>query len=401
VLKRSESQRMEAPMKRCHFVALDTHVPFCELAAVDERGNLKERSRCGTRIPDLVELLERVPRPRRLVIEEGPLADWLWRNLRAHVDEMIVCEPRRNRLVSEDGDKDDPLDAEKLAQLYRGGYVKVVHHSDSLARSIFKQHVTLYHQRVRQRVGEGHRVRCLFARHGVFLRAKDFADPEQRPALLARLPESTILREGVELLFQSYDLMTAQESRWRRRLVQMARDEDVVRRFVELPGIGPVRAATLYVILDTPWRFASKAKLWKYLGIGLERRRSGKGPERLRVPVQVNRVLKGTILGAAKSAVAQGDNPFAEQHRRWMDTGLSAKLARRNVARSLAATLWGLWKNGSAYRPEWVGVAAAAMRAAPASRQAAVANHVGRSREAAEFRSESMGPARSGVPCHE
>ena len=85
------------------------------------------------------------------------------------------------------------------------------------------------------------------------------------------------------------------------------------------------------------------------------------------MPKFCNRVLKSTILGAAKSAIAQGDNPFADQHRRWLEQGLSPKLARRNVARSLAATLWGLWKNGSAYRPEWVGVAAAAVPAAEVS----------------------------------
>jgi len=141
----------------------------------------------------------------------------------------------------------------------------------------------------------------------------------------------------------------------------------VLRRFVELPGIAWIRAATLLVWLDTPRRFASKSHLWKYLGIGLERRHSGTGPERLRVPSLVNRPLKSTILGAAKSAVAQGENPFADQYRRWLKQGLSPKVARRNVARSLAATLWGLWKNGSAYCPEWVGVAAAASNAAGVS----------------------------------
>src|SRR5262249_60017887 len=40
--------------------------------------------------------------------------------------------------------------------------------------------------------------------------------------------------------------------------------------------------------------------------------------------------------------------------------GRSARLARRNVARALSATFWGMGKNGSAYRPEGVGVAAAA-----------------------------------------
>ena len=95
--------------------------------------------------------------------------------------------------------------------------------------------------------------------------------------------------------------------------------------------------------------------------IGLERRRSGNGPTRLAVPKYVNRLLKSTILGAAKSAVLQGENPYADLARRWTEQGLSPRLVRRNVARSLSATMWGLWKNGSEYRPEWVGVAAAAM----------------------------------------
>jgi transposase len=359
---------MEAPMKRCHFIGLDTHGQFCDMAVVDAKGRVLQRDRCPTNIPALVEMLKQVSRPRLVVIEEGPLADWLWRNLRAHVDELIVCEPRRNRLIAAEGDKDDPLDAEKLAQLYRGGYVKPVHHAESLEMALFKQHVALYHQRVSQRVREGHRVRCLLRRHGVIVKARDFAQPEQRPAMLQRLPPSRTLREDVELLWQSYDLAMAQEACFRRRLVQLARKEALVQRFVELPGLAWIRAATLYVFLDTPWRFATKAKLWKYLGIGLERRRSGNGPERLHVPKFCNRVLKSTILGAAKSAIVQGDNPFADQHRRWIEAGLSPKLARRNVARSLAATLWGLWKNGSAYRPEWVGVAAAAIPAASVSR---------------------------------
>lgn len=355
-------------MKRCHFIGLDTHGQFCEMAAIDHDGDLIGRGRCDTNIPALIELLERVPRPRRLVIEEGPLADWLWRNLRSETDDMVVCEPRRNRLIAADGDKDDPVDAEKLAQLYRGGYVKVVHHPESLAQAIFKQHVLLYHQRVSRRVGEGHRARCLLRRHGVIIKAKDFDQAEQRPALLARLPEHAVLREDVQLLWDSYDAAGVQEETCRRRLIELAKQHEVVQRFTELPGIGWVRAATLFVFLDTPWRFPTKAKLWKYLGIGLERRHSGNGLERLQVPKFCNRVLKSTILGAAKTAAAQGDNPFAEQYRRYIDIGLSPKISRRNVARILSATLWGLWKNGSAYRPDWVGVAAAAIQAAEVSR---------------------------------
>ncbi len=99
--------------------------------------------------------------------------------------------------------------------------------------------------------------------------------------------------------------------------------------------------------------------MWRYLGIGLERWHSGNGPERLRVPpsMKVNRILKNMILGAAKSAIAARDNPFADQYARWLHAGRSPQIARRNVARSQAATMWGRWKNGNVYRPDWIGVA--------------------------------------------
>jgi transposase len=368
---------MEAPMKRVYFIGLDTHGQFCDMTAITQDGQLVQRGQCKTTIPAILNLLEQVPQPRRLAIEEGPLADWLWRNLRTAVAEMVVCEPRRNRLIAAEGDKDDPIDSEKLAQLYRGGYLKKVHHTESLDMAIFKQHVLFYHQRVSQRVREGHRARGLLRRHGVIVKEKDFAQAQRRPALLERLPASQTLQEDMELLWESYDVAAEHEEKCRRRLIELAKKQEAVRRFVEMPGIGWIRGATFYVFLDTPWRFPSKAKLWKYLGIGLERQRSGTGPERLRVPKFVNRVLKSTILCAATSAASQRETPFADQHRRLHEAGLSAKLTRRTVARSLAATLWGLWKNGSAYRPDWVGVAGAAMRAASVSLPAVVAPRVG------------------------
>jgi transposase len=366
--RRQENQRMEAPMKRAHFIGMDTHCQFCEIAVVNACGDVVLRDRCDTCIPMLLAVIEKVPQPRVLVIEEGPLAGWLWRNLREAVKSMVVSEPRRNRLIAEEGDKDDDLDAEKLAQLLRGGFVKPVHQVETLDRAVFKQHVSWYHHRMRQRVREALRISSLFRQHGVMIREKAFVAEAERPALLARLPEASCLRDMVFLSWTSYDAAVEQEEQWRQRLVALAKQEEVVRRFEALPGVGWIRAATLYAYLDTPWRFRSKAALWKYLGIGLDRHRSGNGPEHLGVPMQAHRLLKGTILGAAMSAVASGDNPFADLYGRWLEQGLSAKLARRNVARALAATLWGLWKNGSAYRPEWVGVAAAAMSATKVSR---------------------------------
>src|SRR5262249_14603426 len=162
------------------------------------------------------------------------------------VETMVVSEPRRNRLITEDGDKDDDVDAEKLAQLFRGGYIKEVHQTDTLERAVFKQLVALYHHRVRQRVREAHRVTSLLRQHGLVVRERDYVARSDRTALFARLPEHGMLRELVTAMWTSYDALAGDEEQWRRRLVQAAQQEEVVRRFQELPGIGWIRAATLY-----------------------------------------------------------------------------------------------------------------------------------------------------------
>jgi transposase len=358
---------MEAPMKRFHFIGIDVHSQFCEIAVLNPSGRVVQRERCDTTIPALVEVLDQVPRPCSVVFEEGPMAGWLWRNLRGKVDDLAVAEPRRNHLVYREGDKDDDLDAEKLARLHRAGLIKRVHQVATVDQAVFKQLVSVYHYRVRQRVREAHRITHLLRQHGVVVREKDYATAQQRKQLLARLPNDT-LRTMVRALWISYDALAKQALQWRRRLVKAAQQIEVVRRFEELPGFGWIRSATLYAYLDTPWRFRSKSALWKYLGIGLERKHSGKGKEYLGVPKQTHRLLKCTILGAARSAAVKGENPFADLHRRWLDNGLTRQMARRNVARRLSVTAVSMWKTGTAYRPELVVPAATAKAAAKVSR---------------------------------
>lgn len=348
-------------MQRGHIIALDTHCTFTVAAVLTAAGELVGRRRLDTQIPALRQAIEQVPRPRHVVLEEGPLADWLVRELRPCADAVVACDPRRNAHIAKDGDKDDPIDAFKLGQLYRGNYVTAVHHPQTLERSGFKQLVGLYHDRVRNLVRQSNRILAQFRRHGAFGSQADLLDSPRRRALLAQVPLKP-LRAGVQVVLDEFDLAYAGVLRLRRLLTREARRYEPIRRFVALPGIKWLRAATFFAYVDTPWRFRSKQALWRYMGIGLERRHSGQATEQVRVPaaVTVCRPLKGMILGAAKSAM-MGDNPFAEQYKEWQHAGLSPRNARRNVARSQAATLWGMFKSGGVYQPAWVGVPSAAV----------------------------------------
>jgi transposase len=342
-------------MRRTNFIALDVHSTFCEGGYTDDSGRERGAWQTPTSIPELVEVIETVPRLRKLVIEEGPLADWLYRNLAPHVDEILVCDPHRNALISKDGDKSDALDWRKLAALYRGGFVKSVHHPAALERSLFKQHVQLYHDRVVHRVSEAQKIIWRVRRLGVFIKQKDLVDHALRKEMIGKLPADEVARKDVELLLEGYDLAVKQTREMKRRLTELAKKEPMVEAFRELPGVDWVRAATFLVFVDTPFRFKSKERLWKYLGIGLERRQSGDGRERLQTPRRCSRPLKNVILGAARSALVSKDNVFADQYERWLNDGCSPWIARRNLARSLATVMWGMWKSGSVFDPSQVG----------------------------------------------
>ena len=130
-------------------------------------------------------------------------------------------------------------------------------------------------------------------------------------------------------------------------------------RFEEVPGIGWIRGMTLYAYLDTPWRFKSKQALWKYMGIGLVRERSGKGQERVHVGAGCNRMLKGTIVGAAETVLMKKSGAYYLRYERWMESGMGFKNARRNVARDIACTVWSMWKSGRGFDERLIGGAQA------------------------------------------
>ena len=176
------------------------------------------------------------------------MAGWLYRNLRDVADELIVCDPRRNAHIAKDGDKDDPIDAEKLNDLYRGGFLKAVHQLDSLEKVAIKQAVGMYHDRVGHRVGEGNRLLALGKRWGVMLSRSKLMEAGGREWLKARLQEAQVPCEMVSIaeeLWKGFERSVEQEEALHEQVCRIARKDKMMVRVAALPGYGPIRAATL------------------------------------------------------------------------------------------------------------------------------------------------------------
>ena len=348
-------------MSKVHVIAMDTHCQTTDLCVKTQANGPGRWYRVKTTIPEIAAVLAQVRGPKELVLEEGPLAGWLLRNLKDRVDKAEACNPRRNALIAKDGDKDDPIDAAKLADLYLGGYTRPVHHTESLARVVLKEAVGLYHERVGHRVAQANKVMGLLKRWGIMAREKDFQEPADRESLLAGLGEAGAAPEGklaaghMGLLWRSYDEAAREEAALHRELVRLAKQEEVVVRWEKIPGIGWIRGITLLAYLDTPWRFKSKRQLWKYMGIGLTREHSGSGYTRVYVDNSGNRMLKAVIVGAAETVIMHKRGELYRRYEYWRAEGQTYKNARRNVARDMAAACWAMWKTGAAFDERLLG----------------------------------------------
>ena len=335
-----------------YFITMDTHCRTTDVCIKTAGGKLVRREHLTTGIPQLRELIESVPHPRRVAFEEGALAGWLYRNLQSTADELIVCDPRRNAHVAKDGDKDDPIDAEKLNNLYRGGFLKVVHQQDSSSKAATKQVIGLYHDRVVHRLGEGNRLLALGKRWGILLKRSTLQEIDARQVLQTRLGEAGAPQHIQMLageLWDGLEVALRQEQVLYDQVCALVKQDKVMSRVAELPGYGPVRSATLVSYLDTPWRFRSKSALWKYVGIGLHREKSGQDLDVICVEQACNRLLRAVVIGAAQSVIDQKKSVFAERYAQWVRNGLSFRNARRNVARDQVTAIWGMWKSDKAF----------------------------------------------------
>jgi len=344
-------------MRTEYFITMDTHCRTTDACIKTARGKLVRREHLSTGIPQLRELIESIPRPRHLAFEEGSMAGWLYRNLKTCVDELIVCDPRRNAHVAKDGDKDDPIDAEKLNDLYRGGFLRPVHQLQSLEAAAMKQIIGMYHDCVARRVAQSNYLLALGRRWGVMLSAVKLLGSDGGQWLKERLEQSQVPASILSIAQDLRELFVGaveQEESLYSQVCRIARKDKMMRRVSELPGYGPIRAATLISYLDTPWRFKSKSALWKYVGIGLRREKSGEGLSIISVEQACNHLLRNVVIGAAQNAIDQKENVFAERYTRWMKTGLSSRNARRNVARDQVTAVWGMWKSDKAFDAELI-----------------------------------------------
>jgi hypothetical protein len=288
--------------------------------------------------------------------------------LKPHVREILVCNPRRNALLKE-GSKNDRVDARKLSELLRAGLLRAVYHGENGLRTLRElahsyQVVSKDMQRVMNRL------KALYRSWGIPCAGTQIYGQRYREQWLNKIGEAGVRRRA-ELFYQQLDGLQAVRHTARGELLAESRKHQAVKVLPQIPFMGPLRAAQLVALMQTPHRFRNKRQLWTYSGLAVETHDSAQYRyvdgqlQRSKKPQQVgglnqnhNHAMKEIFKSAALSATLRA-GPFQDYYSGLLAKGMKPELARVTLARKIAAITLTLWKKGECFDARYVNPQAA------------------------------------------
>jgi|SRR5882672_3349696 len=117
-------------MNDAKYIGLDVHQATISAAVLDSTGKWVFECIMETKAATILQLIHGLRGSLHVTFEEGTCAPWLHDLLKPQVTEVLVCNPRKNALLKV-GNKNDRIDARKLAELLRSGLLSPVYHGEN------------------------------------------------------------------------------------------------------------------------------------------------------------------------------------------------------------------------------------------------------------------------------
>lgn len=322
------------------YIGLDAHSSNCVFSVMNKEGIELDNVSIETNGRLLINYVRSIEGRKKLTFEECELSHWLYEILKDEADETLVCNPVANRDYKRA--KTDKLDARRLANLLRGGFLAPVYH-DGSEREQFRSLMSGYQALVDEAVRLKNRYKSLFRKNGQRVTGTAMYNDE---SLLDGLDRSDLKFVGKRL----YALLAQMEEERQKYVTEIKR---VNTRFKEirflktLPGIADIQAAKIVSQVIDAKRFENKYKFYSYCGLVRQERKSA-GKNVGSKKIYGNRVLKCVFKMAGKSAI-RGNNGLKRYYEHLLTKQVSEKNAYNAVCRKIAAMTLSIMKNPRRY----------------------------------------------------
>jgi len=336
-----------------NYIGTDVHISTLNFKVVNDSGKIKMANEVQTSAMNFMTFIKSVPKPRQVIIEEGPLAAWLLEMCVENKEQLVITDPKQNHWIGGSGKKEDAIDAEKLAQLGRGGFVKEIHHPTGQRRR-FRELVQAYHNTNKSIVRVKNQIKAKFLQNGIACLGQTVYLPNHRAAWRKKMPQESALRVIVDSYWKELDQVENSLETILKEIKLESKGYPEIKLIDEIPGVGFIIAMTIVAILETPHRFADKRKVWAYSGFGINKKSSANKIYSEKLGKEYNRLLKCVVEEAALAAInADNDNAFRLNYLEMtIKKGIAPQRAKLTIARDVIATAWAMWKKEEHYNPE-------------------------------------------------
>jgi transposase len=253
-------------MKRDKYMGMDVHQATTVVAVIDAEGKIVLETIVPTAAGAIRRLIESISGPLHVTLEETTQAEWLHDMLQGFVTEVVVCDPRRNRLLAE-GSKADKADARKLAELLRTGMVRSVWHGRQTTRGL-KEMVRAYETFAVDTQRTMMRIKALYRSRGIATQGSAVYQRKDRDHWLKQLIEVG-MQQRAAWLYEQLDHVRELRKRAKAAVLIEGQRHRAVQLLRTIPQVGPVRAAQIVATAGTPHRFRTKRQFWSYSGLAV------------------------------------------------------------------------------------------------------------------------------------
>src|SRR5205823_11508888 len=333
-----------------YFAGLDVSVKETSVCIVDDAGKIVREARVASEPEALLQVLTNtIYRFKRVGLEAGPLSQWLYSVLAEAGLPVICVETRHMRaMLKVQINKTDRNDARGVAQMMRVGLYRPVHVKTLRSQ---KLRMVLTHRKLLQSkaIAVENDLRATLRNFGLKVGMVGTARFESRiKELVENVADLVVL---VEPLLVVRRTLREQIGILHRRLLAIVRDDEVCRRLMTVPGVGPVVALTYRATVDVPARFRNSKAVGAVFGLTPSKYQSGEinrtgaiskcGDEMMRVmlyeaaQIMLVRTAKWSWLKAWAMKIAR--------HR-----GLKKAIVA--LARRLAVIMHRIWVDGTEFR---------------------------------------------------
>lgn len=339
------------------WAGLDVGVETTSVCVIDDSGDVVRQATCATAVRSVRKELTCLRRRRHARVGlEAATGMNLARGLRNLGYQVDLYEQRQlSSFLRLRRNKTDAGDAYGIADAARLGAPTISKvHLKSLECQFLQSRLSIRQQLIRQRVASTNILGRQLELYGGRLRST-------KPARLRSLVEAEIrsvfgrrsnhltreLRNWLDHCEHLNNYQRALDS----ELQRLASDNELCRRFMEIPGVGPLCALTFYAVVGDPWRFKRSRDVGPYLGLTPRINQSGLMLRMGRISKMGNKVARALLVGSSTMFLHWAT---AESDLRTWATGVEQRRgrgkARVALARKLATVMLAMWKSGESYR---------------------------------------------------